>query len=115
MNADGSGQRRISFGGGANAAPLWSPDGEWIAFTRQSPGGRSIGIIKPDGTGERLLTSGPADEGASWAASSRELIFQRADAAGRSKLFRVAIAGGDPRPVTTPQDGSDPDWSGPQD
>jgi TolB protein len=112
MNSDGSAQRRISFGSGAYAAPLWSPDGEWISFTRQSAGGRSLGIIKPDGTGERILTSGPADEGASWAASSRELIFQRSDTTGRSRLYRVALAGGDPRPLATPQDGSDPDWSG---
>ena len=41
--------------------------------------GRRIGIIKPDGSGEKALTSGPGDEGPSWAASSRELIFQRGE------------------------------------
>jgi TolB protein len=112
MNANGSGQQRISFGGAAYASPQWSPDGQWIAFTRREPGGRRIGIIKPDGTGERLLTSGPADEGASWAASSRELIFQRSDAAGNSALYRVSLDGSPPRNVVLPQGGSDPDWSG---
>jgi TolB protein len=112
MNADGSGQRRISFGGGWYGAPQWSPDGEWIAFTRRGQDGRRIGIMKPDGAGERLLTTGPSDDGPSWAASSRELLFQRADAAGRSGLFRVALDGSEPRPMTIPQDGSDPDWSG---
>jgi TolB protein len=112
MNADGSGQRRISFGGAAYSAPEWSPDGQWIAFTRRDPGGRRIGIIKPDGTEERLLTSGPGDEGASWASSSRELIFQRSDGAGNSALFRVTLDGSAPRSVTLPQGGSDPDWSG---
>ena len=34
MDADGSGQRRISFGGGAYASPVWSPRGDLIAFTR---------------------------------------------------------------------------------
>ena len=34
MNADGSGQRRISFGGGRYASPVWSPRGDLIAFTR---------------------------------------------------------------------------------
>ena len=112
MNADGSGQHRISFGGGWYAAPQWSPDGQWIAFTRRGQDGRRIGLMKADGTGERLLTSGPGDEGPSWAPSSREILFQHSGADGRSGLYRVAIDGGDPRPLTTPQDGSDPDWSG---
>jgi TolB protein len=112
MNANGSGQQRISFGGGWYAAPAWSPDGEWIAFARRGQDGRRIGIIKPDGSGERLLTNGPGDEGPSWAASSREILFQRTGAAGRSGLYRVGLDGGEPRQIATPQDGSDPDWSG---
>ena len=112
MNADGTGQRRISFGGGWYAAPEWSPDGEWIAFTRRGSDGRRIGIIKADGTGERSLTTGPGDEGPSWAASSREILFQRTAADGRTGLYRVALDGSEPRKMTIPQDGSDPDWSG---
>ena len=68
--------------------------------------------MKADGTGERLLTAGPADEGPSWAASSREVLFQRAGANGRSGLYRVGLDGGEPRVMTIPQDGSDPNWSG---
>ena len=112
MNADGTAERRLSFGAGWYAAPEWSPDGNWIAFTQRGQGGRRIGIVKPDGTGERILTSGPADEGAAWAASSRELIFQRVGVAGRSSLYRVTLDGSAPRQMTIPQDGSDPDWSG---
>ena len=111
MNADGSSQRRISFGGGRYAAPEWSPDGNWIAFTRRDPGARRIGIMKPDGTEERLLTRGPTDDGASWAASSRELVFQRSEGAN-SRLFRVSFDGSEPRDIAIPQNGSDPDWSG---
>jgi len=112
MNADGTGQRRISFGGGWYASPEWSPDGGMIAFTRRGQDGRRIGVVKPDGTGERVLTSGPSDEGASWAPSSRELLFQRVAATGRTALYRITLDGSEPRPITIPQDGSDPDWSG---
>jgi TolB protein len=112
MNADGSGQRRISFGGGWYTSPQWSPDGQSIVFTRRGQDGRRIGMMKPDGTGEQMLTTGPGDEGPSWAASSREIIFQRIAASGRSALARVALDGSAPRAVAIPQDGSDPDWSG---
>jgi len=113
MTADGTGQRRISFGGGWYADPVWSPDGQWIAFTRRIPGvGTRVGIMKPDGTGERLLSDGPADESPDWAPSSREIIFERTGVDGRPALARMAISGGEARRVVTPQDGSDPDWSG---
>jgi TolB protein len=112
MNADGSDQRRLTFGGGWYAAPEWSPDGQWIAFTRRGSDGRRIAIIKSDGSGERVLTTGPTDEGPSWAASSREILFQRTDALARPALYRISLDGSEPRKMPTPQAGSDPDWSG---
>jgi TolB protein len=115
MNADGSQQRRITFSVAAYSAPVWSPDGKLIAFTWRSGDTRRIGIMKPDGTGEKLLTTGPADEAPSWAASSREIVFQRTDASGRPGVYQISLDGGAPRKMTIPQDGSDPDWSGPMD
>jgi TolB protein len=112
MDADGSGQRRISYGTLAYAAPEWSPDGKLIAFTALSGGSRRVGVMAADGGDERMLTDGPTDEGPSWAASSRELVFQRVDAAGRPGVYRVSLDGSAPRRMTIPQDGSDPDWSG---
>jgi TolB protein len=49
-NRDGSGERRVSRGGGYDS-PVWSPDGRWIAFAS----GYSVRIIHPDGTGLRRL------------------------------------------------------------
>jgi TolB protein len=112
MNADGSNQRRVSFGGGWYASPEWSPDGERIAFTRRGSDGLKVGVMNADGSDPRVLTSGPRDEGPSWGPSSREIIFQRTDAAGRSGIYRLALSGGEPRKVLVPQDGADPDWSG---
>ena len=54
-----------------------------------------------------VVTAGPGDEGPSWAASSREILFQRSRPV-RTGLYRVALDGSEPRPVAIPQDGSDP-------
>jgi TolB protein len=112
MNSDGSEQRRISFGGNRYSAPAWSPDGDSIAFAKADPRGSGIGIITRGGSEERMLTANPLDDGPSWAPGGQALIFYRPDpSAGRSQLLTVQLSGGDPRPVLTPQDGSDPNWS----
>ena len=59
-----------------------------------------------------LLTSGPGDEGPSWAASSRELIFQRTDATGGTASIGCRSTAASRAPWSIPQGGSDPDWSG---
>jgi Tol biopolymer transport system component len=55
MNADGSGQRRLTRRPGDDWAPDFSPDGSQVAFT-QLPG--TIWVMRADGTGLRRLTSG---------------------------------------------------------
>ena len=77
MNADGSGQKRISFGQGRYSTPVWSPRGDLIAFTKQIGGRFQIGVMRPDGSGERILTDGYQIEGPTWAPNGRVLMFFR--------------------------------------
>ena len=107
MNADGSNQRRISFGGGGYGTPVWSPRGDLIAFTKT--GGFRIGVMAPDGGGERILTSGGYAEGPSWAPNGRAVMFTRGASSGQ--LWYVDVASGATRRVPTPLGGSDPAWS----
>ncbi len=107
MGADGSNPRRISFGGGGYATPVWSPRGDLIAFTKT--GGFRIGVMTPDGSGERILTSGGGAEGPTWAPNGRAVMFTRGLSAGQ--LWYVDVASGTTRRVPTPLGGSDPAWS----
>lgn len=111
MNADGSSQQRISFGGGRYATPEWSPRGDMIAFTRMA-GSFRIGVMSPQGGGERLLTDDWQDEGPTWAPNGRVIQFFRTTAGrqGRSQIFQVDLTGFNLRRIPTPVDGSDPSW-----
>ena len=114
MNADGSGVRRISGAdGGRYSTPVWSPRGDYIAFTKQMSGQFLIGVMHPDGTGERILTEGFHNEGPTWAPNGRVLMFFRESqgAQGGPRIHSVDITGYNERQVATPAFGSDPAWS----
>ncbi|MCC7348056.1 MAG: Tol-Pal system protein TolB [Variibacter sp.] len=113
MGAGGGQAQRITFkDGGSYSTPVWSPRGDYIAFTKQSGGQFGIGVIKPDGSGERLLTEGFHNEGPTWAPNGRVLMFFR-DPGGNSgpSLYTIDITGRNEQRVPTPGFASDPAWS----
>ena len=120
MGASGGGAKRISFGNGRYATPVWSPRADLIAFTRY--GGDesdfSIGVMHPDGSGERILSSGWLVEGPTFAPNGRVLMFWRETRARgprgegfSSRLVSIDVTGFNERAVPTPTDASDPAWS----
>ena len=113
MNADGSGQQRISFGKGRYSTPVWSPRGDHIAFTKFGGGRFSIGVMRPDGSGERILTEGFHNEGPTWAPNGRVIMFFRESpgSSGGPQLYSVDLTGYNERRVPTPGFASDPAWS----
>ncbi|MDX8460914.1 Tol-Pal system beta propeller repeat protein TolB [Mesorhizobium humile] len=110
MGADGSNPHRISFGDGVYSTPVWSPRGDLIAFTKQSGGEFQIGVMKTDGSGERILSSGFQQEGPTWAPNGRVLMFFR-DSGGGPKLVSVDLTGRNEQPIPTANYASDPAWS----
>ena len=109
MNADGSNQQRISFGGGSYSTPVWSPRGDLIAFTKQTGGEFAIGVMRTDGKSERILSAGRSQEGPTWAPNGRVLMFF---AGGNSpKLKTVDLTGRNLQDIPTPNFASDPAWS----
>ena len=105
------GAKRISYGAGRYMTPVWSPTGEFIAFTKQAGGEFHIGVMRADGSDERLLTSSYLDEGPTWAPNGRVLMFSRETRGGQPKLWSVDVTGRILQPVPYPGSGSDPAWS----
>jgi TolB protein len=112
MSAGGGSAQRISFGDGTYSTPVWSPRGDVIAFTKQSGGQFAIGVINPDGSGERILTSGFHNEGPTFAPNGRVLMFFR-DPGGNAgpALYTIDLTGRNEQKVPTPSYASDPAWS----
>jgi TolB protein len=112
LGAEGSGKRVIWLGVGRYSTPVWAPRGDLIAFTKQMGGSFLIGVMRADGSGERVLTEGFHNEGPTWAPNGRVLMFFRESrAAGGPKLFSIDLTGYNERQVPTPAFGSDPAWS----
>ena len=56
--------------------PLWSPRGDLIMFSRLVAGSYEIWTIKPDGTGERKITSGRGtDAHQGWSPDGERIVF----------------------------------------
>ena len=116
MDSNGRNVHRISFGNGRYATPVWSPRGDLIAFTKISGGKFFIGVMTPEGKGERLLADGFLVESPTWAPNGRVLMFFRETPIGKkggkvSKLFSIDLTGHNEREIVTPMDASDPAWS----
>ncbi|NWG26504.1 MAG: PD40 domain-containing protein, partial [Pseudorhodoplanes sp.] len=90
--------------------PGWAPRGDNIAFTKMGGGRFGIGIIRPDGSGERLLTEGFHNEGPTFAPNGRVLMFFREQGPGPA-LYTVDINGRNEQRIPTPGFASDPAWS----
>ncbi len=112
VDINGGQPRRISFGGGNYGSPAWSPRGDLIAFTKIQGGLFHIGVMRTDGSDERLLTRSALDEGPTWSPNGRVILFSRKDySTDRTRLFTIDVTGYNERELPTPLDASDPDWS----
>jgi Tol biopolymer transport system component len=86
-----------------DAAPLYSPDGEWIAFTRKYLDnerwtlGRQLWIMRADGSDPRQLTAEPNLHVSSvvWSHDTRMLTFVRKNQANLTQPIEIWVIGVD--------------------
>lgn len=111
MKADGTEMQRISYGEGSYRTPVWSPRGDLIAFTKMYKGRFYIGVMKPNGEGERLIATGWLVEDPAWSPNGRVLMFTRANRQGRSRIHTIDLTGRNEREIKTPTDAAGAAWS----
>ena len=92
-----------------DSEPNFSPDGRTIAFAR----GGDIYSVRPDGSGQRQLTSGrEVDSLPKVAPSGRYVVFERRGAlGGTASLYTVGAMGGGLRALTSGGDDHDAAFS----
>lgn len=104
-DTDGRNPRRLTAQKGRKLNPMFSADGNWIAFSGDYDGNLSVYVISIEGGSPRRLTYHPSDDyvrgwtpdGQVLFASAREGITQRV-----RRLFHVPLEGGHPTALPMP-------------
>jgi Tol biopolymer transport system component/DNA-binding winged helix-turn-helix (wHTH) protein len=96
--------------------PVFSPDGQMLAFNRGSQGVTSIYTMPVAGGDERRLTTGSQfGWGLAWTSDGRDIVFGKASWLARSAwLWKIPVRGGEPQRLQFGQEGTEPSIRGTQ-
>ncbi|HEY6014758.1 MAG TPA: hypothetical protein VIU37_12155, partial [Candidatus Limnocylindrales bacterium] len=115
VGADGTGLQRITPYAEHAVAPMWSPDGAWIAYLRDTGSGQGcwvdLSIVRPDGSDRHLVLRNSLP--VAWAADSSGLILESDLAlpgAALGAMVDVAVNGTVRRVILPLQDADVNSW-----
>jgi len=96
-------QLRLTTDPAADTSPIWSPDGRWIAFHRQSATERGVYIVPPLGGPARKLATVNAMEGLAWFLDGKSLaLADRDPPEAPFSIFRLSRETGEKLRLTSP-------------
>lgn len=96
---------------GIGAAPVFTPDGEWIVYVGVTAAGPRLFRIRPDGTGRTRLGAGVHEEGSPAVSPDGGYVaYVVTDLDRRERLWIRRIDGTGDRPFLTDGDGAVPVW-----
>ncbi|HEX8710177.1 MAG TPA: protein kinase [Pyrinomonadaceae bacterium] len=96
MNADGSGQKQLSFETSADLSPCVSPDGRYIIFQSNRGVGWGIWRVNADGGSPVELVKNIGESAWPQCSPDSRSVVYAANADGKESLWRVPIEGGAP-------------------
>jgi len=106
VGRDGGEASRLTTGVGREFNPLFSPDGQWIAFTGEYDGNIDVYVMPASGGVPRRLTYHPGpDQLAGWTPDGKSVLFvsgRSAETGRTAQLFTIAVNGVYPAPVPLP-------------
>ena len=112
VDRDGSGEHRITFNDVVERQPVFSPDGNRIAFAGLRDGIWDIYTIDAEGDERprRLTSNGAINHRPSWSPDGRLIAFD-SETGGQTDVFVAPWTGGEQQPlITGPGDQDSPSW-----
>lgn len=101
VNADGSGERRLTADSRSNFQPVVSPDSNRIAFVSSRGGNFDLWTMSMDGTDPVQMTQTSGIEGRPvYTSDGLWILYQRIEGDNASAIWKIPVGGGEPIRLT---------------
>lgn len=100
LDGQGTPERWLTRGSANDRQPVYSPDGEWIAFSSERSGTLDVWVVSRTTGALRRLTDSPGEDwDPAWTADGRSLLFS-SNRSGHFEIWKVAADGSSAQRIT---------------